>query len=316
MPMIAEQQRAAASVSTWSPSACRHCGSTRSRVKYTFKGTDKVIRECTVCKLMVLDPMPTEDDLKAVYNEGYFENEELTKQDVSRVYGYVDYISERINKQKGYRAVCETLRQMTAAGERRPTLLDYGCGLGFFLDVAYEFGFDGQGIEFNQYAIDYMRKRYAYQVGGPADLDPRARFDVITLFDVIEHLRKPFETLELVRGMLEKGGIVAISTMDSTSVTSRLMGKRLEDFRRISEHLFFFDRSNLSAILHKHGFDVLKSATMGHSFEMRLLASRVRAVLPIVGIPMQWMLRVLPFLSDKSIYFNPRTKFIVYARKR
>ena len=54
---------------------------------------------------MVLDPMPTPEELHQVYNEGYFENEDLTRADPSRVYGYVDYISERINKQAGYRRV-------------------------------------------------------------------------------------------------------------------------------------------------------------------------------------------------------------------
>jgi hypothetical protein len=94
------------------------------------------------------------------------------------------------------------------------------------------------------------------------------------------------------------------------------MGKRLEDFRRITEHLFFFDRANLSSILGMHGFDVLKVSSIGHSFELRLLASRMRATLPIVGAPMQWFLRVFPFMNGWSIYLDPRTKFIVYARKR
>lgn len=295
---------------------CRHCGGRRSRVRYEFAERDTVIRECASCHLMVLDPMPSEDELHAVYNEGYFENEQLTGADPRRVYGYVDYISERINKQRGYRAICEVLRQFLLTSRKSPRLLDYGCGLGFFLDAAYEFGFDVEGIEFNRWAIDYIRSRYRYAVHGPDDPRPRDPYDVITMFDVIEHLREPFQMLDTVHGMLADEGLLVVSTMDSTSVTSRLMGKRLEDFRRIREHLFFFDRANLSSILAQHGFDVLKVASIGHSFELRLLASRMRATLPLLGAPMQWVLKLFPFMNGWSIYLDPRTKFIVYARKR
>jgi 2-polyprenyl-3-methyl-5-hydroxy-6-metoxy-1,4-benzoquinol methylase len=295
---------------------CRHCGSRRSKVRYEFNEHDKVIRECSSCRLMVLDPMPSEHELHAIYNEDYFENEQLTAADPARVYGYVDYISERINKQKGYRGICATLRSFLFSARKRPRLLDYGCGLGFFLDVAYEQGFDVEGVEFNRYALEYIRNRYRYRVYGPEEFAPSEPYDVVTMFDVIEHLREPFQTLDAVHGLLADEGLLVVSTMDSTSVTSRLMGKRLEDFRRIREHLFFFDRSNLSSILGRHGFDVLKVSSIGHSFEFRLLASRLRATLPIVGAPMQWFLRVFPFLNSWSIYLDPRTKFIVYARKR
>lgn len=294
---------------------CRHCGSNRSVVRYTFSGVVTVIRECSACKLMVLDPFPTEAELRQVYNDGYFENDQLTRADVSGVFGYVDYIAERINKQKGYQKICETIRSLLNPVYHPPRLLDYGCGLGFFLDTAFDHGLDVTGVEFNDYAIGYIRKRYQYSVSGPGDLDRARRYDVITLFDVIEHLREPFDTLRHLAERLEDGGLLVVSTMDSTSLMSRLLGKRLEDFRRIREHLYFFDRANLTAILRKYGFDVLKVESKGHSFELRLLATRIRAVLPIVGRPMCWFVKQFPRVGAWSIYLDPRTKFIVYARK-
>lgn len=264
---------------------------------------------------MVLDPMPTEEELHAVYNEGYFENEDLTQSDESRVYGYVDYISERINKQTGYQRICEQLRDYARAARKPARLLDYGCGLGFFLDAAYDHGFEVEGVEFNGYARDYIRKRYRYPVFGPDELGAREKYDVITMFDVIEHLHEPFATIDQLRGLLNDNGVLLLLTMDCTSVTSRLLGKRLEDFRRIREHLYFFDRANLSSILEKHGFEVLKTESIGHNFEFKLLASRTRAALPMIGAPFEWFLKLFPFLERKSVYVNPRTKFIAYARK-
>jgi len=296
---------------------CRNCSATRSAVRYKFSGTEKVIRECAACRLMVLDPLPTEEELKAVYNDGYFDNAALTDVDVTRVYGYVDYIAERIHKQRGYSDICGRLEHLVMKiPEGAPRLLDYGCGLGFFLDSAFDRGFDVHGLEFNHYAIEYIRKRYAYPVSHSSSFAPDRPYDVVTMFDVIEHLQDPFEGLESARDMLVDNGILVVATIDSTSVTSRLMGKRLEDFRRISEHLFFFSRSNLTSILRRYGFDVLETSSLGHSFEIRLLAVRLRSVLPVIGAPMVWLLKLLPFVGGWSIYLNPRTKFIVYARKR
>jgi hypothetical protein len=96
---------------------------------------------------------------------------------------------------------------------------------------------------------------------------------------------------------------------------SRLLGKRLEDFRRIREHLYFFDRANLSSILEQRGFGVLRTQSIGHSFQFQLLASRARATLPAAGAPLVWFLKVFPFLRHRTIYVNPHTKFIAYARK-
>ena len=198
----------------------------------------------------------------------------------------------------------------------RGKLLDYGCGLGFFLDAAYEDGFDVEGLEFNRHAIEYINKRYRYDVFSPDDFRPSEPYDVITMFDVVEHLREPFQVIDDLHGMLRDQGVLVMSTADATSWVSRLMGKRLEDFRRIREHLFFFDRTNLSAILEKHGFEVLRVESIGHTFDLKFLAPRVRAVLPVVGAPMVWLVKALPFLGDWSLHIDPRTKFIIYARKR
>lgn len=296
---------------------CANCGGHTGTAKYVFAAVGKSIVECRNCRLMALDPMPNEEDLKSVYTQEYFGNQGLLDGDVSKVYGYVDYVSERINKQRAYVQICRRLQRYANTGQGRRSLLDLGCGLGFFLDTAFEAGFDVHGVEFNRFAIEYMRQRYAFSAESfDTFLTGERRFDVITMLDVIEHLRDPFGCLDLIHSRLNSGGVVAVSTMDSTSVVSRLMGKRLEDFRRVSEHLYFFSRANLASIMSKHGFDVLDTESKGHSFEVRHLASRIRATLPGAGAPLEWAVRLLPFVGRMNLYFNPRTKFILYARKR
>jgi cyclopropane fatty-acyl-phospholipid synthase-like methyltransferase len=297
--------------------ACRNCGGTNWRVKYRFSSVAKTIKQCGVCRLMVLDPLPTEADLKSVYNETYFANDQLVRYDVSKIYGYVDYISERINKQRGYQRICTKLKQYVRTTSPKPTLLDFGCGLGFFLDAAFDYGFALQGIEFNRWALDYVRSRYAYPVAGFEMLTQlKQRFDVVVLFDVIEHLLDPFEFVAQLREAVADDGVIAVSTMDSLSLVSRMMGPRLEDFRRIREHVYFFSRSNLTDLLRRHGFEILEVSSLGHSFQVEQLVARITSALPSVGAPLSLLLKLFPFARGHSVYLNPRTKFIVYARKR
>jgi 2-polyprenyl-3-methyl-5-hydroxy-6-metoxy-1,4-benzoquinol methylase len=266
---------------------------------------------------MVIDPFPSETQLHSIYNESYYKNSKLTSSDENHIYGYFDYISERINKQKGYAKVCRRIRKYQATDIQNASLLDYGCGLGHFLDSAYEYDFKVAGVEFNPFAVEYIQKRYRYPILSDGEYERSGeRYDVITVFDVIEHVRNPFTLLKDISGRLHDNGLVVVSTTDAGSLTSRMLGRRLEDFRRIREHLFFFNRRNLSEILIQNDFEILEISSLGHSFEIALLASRLKNALPVLGGLLNALLFAFPFLKSMSIYLNPRTKFIIYARKK
>ncbi|MBF0319989.1 MAG: class I SAM-dependent methyltransferase [Nitrospirae bacterium] len=295
---------------------CKNCGSPHVKVKYAFHSVDKRILQCTKCELMVIHPMPTQENLLSVYNENYYNNEKLTSSDITAIYGYSDYMAERINKQQGYQKICQTINRYNPVAHNQ-RLLDFGCGLGHFMDSAYDTGYSVSGVEFNAYAIEYIRKRYTYKVISFDEFNKtNEKVNIITMFDVIEHMPNPFETLDRIGMLLEKDGLLVISTMDSRSWLSKLMGKRLEDFRRITEHIYFFSRKNLSEILIKKGFDILEVKSIGHSFELKYLNSRIMHTIPLIGVMMRIFLKVFPFLGDLNIYINPFTKMIIYARNR
>lgn len=298
---------------------CFNCGSSWSRVKYHFKNDKNRILQCQACGVMVLDPLPSEEMLKEVYNEVYFSNDKLIIPDTynDNIYGYSDYIGERINKQRGYKTIIDNTRKYLIASNKQPRLLDYGCGLGFFLDSAYDYGFNAHGVDFNPYAVNYVKNRYSYKVYDPDEFYAASEtYDVITLFDVIEHLRHPLEMLECLKSRLNDNGLLIISTPDSESIVSKILGNSLEDFRRTREHLYFFGRRNLSSILIRYGFEILAISSYGHSFEAKHLIKRIGTSFPVLASFFSFMLKVLPFLGRMNIYINPFTKFIVYARKK
>jgi 2-polyprenyl-3-methyl-5-hydroxy-6-metoxy-1,4-benzoquinol methylase len=128
-------------------------------------------------------------------------------------------------------------------------------------------------------------------------------------------LRNPFRTLDKIYDVLTPGGLVVISTLDAESLVSRIIGKRLEDFRRTREHLVFFSRATLRDVLDEHGFDVLAIRSVGHTFELAFLLDR----LALYNRPLFSSLRRLAQrlrLGSLQLHVNPRTKMIAIARRR
>ena len=108
---------------------------------------------------------------------------------------------------------------------RTPRCKDVGCGLGFLLEAAAARGFDVAGIDCNAAAVDWVKSSYGYPafLGDVMDYegDPR---DVVTMLDVIEHLPQPLEALERAASLTTPGGLLVVSTMDSDSLVSRVLG--------------------------------------------------------------------------------------------
>ncbi len=295
---------------------CINCNGTDHVELYSFPEAKKRIMKCNYCEMLSLDPKPTPEELRQVYSDSYYDNDKLLEKEIGGIYGYVDYISERINKQSCYKRILSYINRYNVPGLNPSQLLDYGCGLGHFLDIAYDFNHEVYGVEFNQSAIDYIEKRYKYNVQTvDAYNSSTQQFNVITSFDVIEHLLEPSEALQRFAEKLKHNGILVLTTTHARSITSKLLGKRLEDFRRISEHIFFFSPKNLSEMLYKHGFEVLKIHSQGHSFQLDMLCDRLKNTSKIAHGCLKTLLNVLPFLKRVSIYINPLTKFTLYARK-
>jgi SAM-dependent methyltransferase len=285
-------------------------------VRYDF-GREKIVR-CVGCELMYLDPWPTEEETHAVYGDSYFENPRFMTGDSASLFGYADYIAERFIKQEQYVRIVHQIRRHLPSRPFPPRLLEVGCGFGYFLDTAFEEGFEVSGIEFNRHAVERLRRKYAFPIlfGALEGLDLTAgAYDVVTMFDVIEHLRDPFGALDRLHRALAPGGLLIVATPDAESPVSRLLGKRLEDFRRTREHLFFFGRRTLARLLDAHGFDLLSIRSIGHTFTLAHLLDR----LALYNRPLFTTLRRTATrlgLGGVRVRVNPMTKMLAVSRRR
>jgi len=96
------------------------------------------------------------------------------------------------------------------------TLLDIGCGLGVFLERAEAAGWDVHGCDTSPFWVEQARERTSaarVTCGEPSsELFSGRRFDVVTMWDVIEHIYDPLATLRIARDLLAPGGELFIRT--------------------------------------------------------------------------------------------------------
>jgi 2-polyprenyl-3-methyl-5-hydroxy-6-metoxy-1,4-benzoquinol methylase len=107
-------------------------------------------------------------------------------------------------------------------------LLDVGCSLGYFLDVARERGFKSYGVEVSKDTSQYAREKLGLNVFcGTLEVAqfPDKTFDVITLWDVIEHVPDPINLLREVRRIMKDDGLIALQSPNMESVIAQMTGE-------------------------------------------------------------------------------------------
>jgi SAM-dependent methyltransferase len=204
-----------------------------------------VLSRCGGCGLVSVDPLPDPAVALATYDASYFRSDA----------GYRDYAGEEAIFRREFR---RRLARMAAAG-CRGRLVDVGCATGAFLVEAAARGYEVTGVEPVPEVAARARDRTGRPVHvGPVDgaggaALPDASFDVVTAFDVLEHLVDPVAVLRRARGWLVPGGRVVVTVPDFGSLWARMRGRRWEMVVP-REHLHYFTRETLARALAAAGF--------------------------------------------------------------
>lgn len=286
---------------------CLVCESATPIERLHVFGTHTVER-CQICGLEFLHPQPEVADLHAVYDEQYFRSGD------SQARGYDLYEADQENLLKTFR------RRFTALAAhfkepRHCSLLDVGCALGYFLAVAAEAGWDARGVEISAWAATAARRRFGLDVrqGSLAAVEfPPSRFDLITLWDVLEHLPDPRGALTRCHELLKPKGYLALSTPNTAGLLRKLTGRRWVEYK-IPEHLYFFDPATIRALLAKSGFRPLSIRSEGKYVDLGFLLKRLAEAHPLLA-PLRFLAN-LPGSGRLSFYVNATNLMLVIAQK-
>ncbi len=223
-------------------------------------------KKCLICAHLQLTPLPRYNDTHLVKcgKCGFvFARKIPTPQELIKHYegyGRNDYLSPITIKR--YHELLDTFEKYRKTGR----MLDVGCGIGYFLDVAKERGWEVHGTEYTDEAVAICRKKNIPTQQGPLDISnySEASFDVIASFEVIEHINNPNSEMEKISTLLRSGGLFYCTTPNWSSL-SRIMLKQQWTVIVYPEHLSYYTVSTLKKLTQKHGFNTIKTITSGFS---------------------------------------------------
>lgn len=177
-----------------------------------------------------------------------------------------------------YRLARQFLRQRFPQGGRA---LDVGCGRGFFLK-SLATGWELYGVEPSRNAADYAARQHGITAHAGDLLSAgfaAESFDVVSLFDVVEHLSQPARVFTEVRRIMKPGGWLVAGTGNWGALTARLAGRQWA-YLAIPDHLSFFSQTSLRRALVSAGFSRILFRNLHHGrLSMDVTSGWLRAVI-------------------------------------
>ncbi len=157
-------------------------------------------------------------------------------------------------------------------------LLDAGCGDGFFLDAAMKRGWKVFGTEYSILTVARLSRLGIAMEQGALDAShyPAAHFDVITSFEVIEHVTEPQAEVRTMVDLLRPGGLLYITTPNFNSLARRILGPRW-NIITWPEHLNYYTSRSLADQVRACGARAQRITTTGISFARISAAIRKRS---------------------------------------
>ncbi|MCE5199275.1 MAG: class I SAM-dependent methyltransferase [Armatimonadota bacterium] len=155
-------------------------------------------------------------------------------------------------KRRNAKQALSHIEKLTQNGGR---LLDVGCFCGLFLDVAKQYGWDCTGIEPLVMPSIYARGTFGLNIITDTlkeDSFQQEYFDIVTAFQVFEHIVKPSEELKKIYQFLKPGGLIVIEVPNIETAAVSFMGRHHRHF--VEDHVNFFSEKTLTAFVEQYGF--------------------------------------------------------------
>ena len=268
-------------------------------------------RRCRQCRTLFVEAPPTAEETAHLYeSESYFANPGYERGFV----GYRDYLADRALNEEKFDGILRLVERFRSPG----ALLDVGAGPGLLVKVAEARGWRAKGVDLNPWAVRVAQEEIGVEVER-GSLDSagfeEGQFDAVTMLDLIEHVPGPEELIRDAARVTAEDGVLVILSPDAGSITTRALGRRWPEVRRVPEHLVILSVSGLAALVDRHGFEPLGWHSTGKKAELAGLAADMSEIAPPIGRAVSRGL-ARTGLGRRVVRFDPRVKFCFYARRR
>lgn len=249
----------------WEVTQCDWCGSSAGdeilvgpdRSEH-LPGIFRLVR-CGSCGLIRQNPRLAWNSLKHYYVEGYSSHPPLIQDEKN----FLRRLDRRYGPWKRLRAVEKY--------KKGGSLLDVGCGTGTFLEEAVHSGhWEAVGVDSSERAVAIARERLGIEVHqGKFDeiAFSQAAFDVVAMWNVLEHMDRPVHSLRIAYKLLKKDGILVLSVPNLEGLDVRVFGRYWLGWE-LPRHLYLFPRPLLNKILDEVGFQVVGMRCLSTSYSI------------------------------------------------
>ena len=223
---------------------CPACGLSLGAFAGRPVGSYSRLLECPECRSEFLSPQPDDARLAAIYGPAYYQPWHWEKASVVRAM-----------KARTFLRALGLLK--LSVGSR---LLDVGCAQGELAEVAVSLGMQVTGLDLNARAIEVATEQVPKATFICGELHPDlvgSGWDVVTMFDFIEHVRAPVRTLSAAAEIMAPNGRLLISTPRVGSGVHRITGRSWPQYRE--EHLTLFSLDGMRVALARAGMNIIKA---------------------------------------------------------
>jgi SAM-dependent methyltransferase len=280
------------------PGACPIC--TGGPVRFYCHKEPASYYACRACGLIFQHPLPEAGAMQQWADAEYASG------------AYQDYVAARAMKLGHFEARLRDLDGRLPPGR----LLDIGCSCGYFLEVAAAHGFDVRGVEFSRSAIAAASPAIRPRIfEGTLDAMPAdGLFDVVSAFDLIEHVPDPRAFLRRCAALLKPGGTLLISTPDTDHLLRFVMRSRWPMLQPM-QHLFLFSRRSFESALRAEGFGEVAMSAAYKTLSFDYLIDQIQSLNPVLSRTLGALGRVLPASVRRTYRRVNIGEFLAVARR-
>ena len=249
---------------------CNYCGNDNSELVnqgldlYLNRPENHTLVRCKNCGLIYQNPKLQEDELLAHYPTA---NYELYSQPINNEKSPIRRADRQLSMIRRYRRIMKHT-------EQPGHILDIGCATGSFIAIMRDQGWEVSGVELNPEVAQYARTVLNLNVH-PGTLEQAGfsddSFDVVTMWDVFEHVLNPKATLKEIVRILKPGGTLVISVPNPSSLEARIFGANWAGWDR-PRHLHLFTPAVLKRYLKDAGFAKIEIDSFGGRLSVTLLS--------------------------------------------
>ncbi len=222
--------------------SCLVCGSINLKKLIGYEKAH--LCQCGKCSFIFSKRIPSSQELDNYYKD----------------YGTNSYLSPLTIKR--YNEILDQFEPFRKTNK----ILDVGCGIGYFLEEAKKRGWEVYGTELSEKSAEICALKNIHIKQGALNADhyKQDMFDIVTSFEVIEHINYPLIDLKNIHSIMRKGGLVYVTTPNFNSLL-RVKLKSAYNVITYPEHLSYYTPKTLEKVFKRSGFQKLKIETTGIS---------------------------------------------------